>query len=309
MKTVWVSVWVGMAACALATAAENEPSPWSLRLGASYREFYDVEFAPVNFRNWNTENNGSGPYGVANVSGNVAAPNFTTVPIDYIRWNGGMHGLGSGDGWAPLIGLGRELMQRDAFRLGFAGNLQYYSLDIQYSRDGSMAAPNSFTANQYNQTVVGGTPLPIVLGQAPQAGAGIVNQTSFWIRNKFNADLWVFDAGLEAKVSPVKCVNVIAAAGPTLNLANVETMQDYAASWAPTGNPYPSDSWHAKRKQHDFDAVAGVYGAVGLSVALDERWTLAALYRYDYVPEGIGTDQAEVSLNGPSGQLMLIYAF
>jgi hypothetical protein len=314
MKQTWVksiaALVLGTTLAALA-AEQDGQGGWTLRLGASYREFYDVRFDPVNFVNWGNATVGGVPYGVQDVTAlNVAFP--TPVPLDYVRWNGGYKDLGSGDSWAPVVGVGKDFVTRDRFRLGFVGNLQYYSPAASFSEDGTMAVPGrAFSAAQYTQIAVNVPNQMILPGGAPNAVPTAGTDTRFWMRNRFSADLFVLDAGLEAKVEPVKCLNLVLAGGPSLNLADVHTLQDYQASWTqPAGvGAYPVGPYHRKRSESDFDVVAGLYGAVGLMVALDEKWSLAALYRYDYVPEGIGTDQAEVSLNGPSGQLMLIYRF
>ena len=311
MKHLWVKKIAALAlmtGLATMAAEQADQGGWTLRLGASYRQFYDVRFDPVNFVNWGNQSIGGAAFGLQDLTAiNVLFP--TAIPLDYVRWNGGYQGLGSGDGWAPIVGVGRDFLKRDRFSLGVVSNLQYYSPDAGFSQDGTMAAPGTaFSASQFNQIAI--PALPILPAGAPaNVGGAIQGDTRFWMRNRFSADLWVLDAGLEAKVKTAKCLNLLLAGGPTLNLANVDTLQDYSASWLGVVNAFAAGTYHQKRSERDFDAVPGLYGAVGLNVALNEKWSLAALYRYDYVPEGIGTDQAELSLNGASGQLLLLYAF
>jgi hypothetical protein len=324
MKHTWVKRIgaLALAGSLAAMAEQGDSNAWTLRLGASYREFQDVKFSPVEYANWGNWNSATGPAGVQNATPQAIAAGsllpFTPATLNYVRWNGGDKGVAGGGGWAPVVGAGKDLMEKGPFRLGFVSNLQYYALDTARTEDGTMAQPgDAFSAVQYLQTavdlakVVPALPPPL---PAPFFTPGVLVAGAaadrFWIRNRFSADVWVLDAGIEAKASCAKCLNLVLAGGPTLSLANTETLQEYDASWVrPAGNPTPSNSYHVKLNRTDIDAAGGLYGAVGLNVALNEKWSLAALYRYDYVAKEVGTDQAELNLKGSSGQLMLMYAF
>lgn len=308
-------------------------SPWTLRLGASYRDFDDVDFESVAFRNWGQSGVPDGPYGVQNAT---TAPGLMGgAVLDYVRYNGGSEGVDSGDKWAPSIGFRYDLTPacERGTTLALVGNLQYYRLDFGASASGTQAAPGGFSHELHHHPIAYDpstpllTPTPWALpGSAllpsppgPYLGTAIPG-TTFSIRNQFEMDLYVLDIGLEARATMDR-VNLTVALGPSLTIADAESSQTQQAAWqaqAPANAPppgfteipgVPADSYAEESSDSDTDFLLGAYAALGVNVDLSDSWSVGLECRYDYVDRDAGTDQAELDLSGASGIVRLAYKF
>jgi len=304
------------------SAADN--NGWSMRLGASYRSFQDVDFNSVPFRNWGNQAGVTGPFGVQGYALNPVyglpipalppAPKIVVVvPVQEVMYNGGTGDIDSEEGFAPVIGVAKELVQVGPFILSLAANLQYYSPESDSTERGNMVDAGNFTATQYtyNLWTFGGVPPDMLIfsgGVAvpPIPGSG----TQFSLQNRFDMDLWVLDAGLEARTD-FDCFSLNLALGPSLNITNVETSQTQQASWAgiPGIDAGATGSYSQKVTDRETDFIPGLYGAIGISFNLNEKWAVGAEYRYDWVNEEPGTDQGKIDLTGSSAQLKVTYKF
>jgi opacity protein-like surface antigen len=314
MKT-WLKTVVGLTVAMQAGVAWAGESPWTLRLGLSYRDFDDVAFQNVDFRNGGRNNIVGGPAGVQNVTTLPGSMTDVSVVLDEVRWNGGSEGVDGSDKFAPVIGFGYDLMQSGRIRLALVGNFQYYRLRMEgSSASGATGAPGSFTLKPYQHwwwdLDNSGTGETLSAGQ-PYTGTPFTT-TSFSVRNRFDMDVYVLDLGLEARAT-VSRLNVILALGPTLTIADAESSQRQSASWDAQGLPespsVPAGSYSQGSSESNTDVLPGAYVALGLSVDLSAAWSIALQYRYDYVSGDAGTSQAELDLSGSSGILSVSYRF
>ncbi|OGV76432.1 MAG: hypothetical protein A3K18_12760 [Lentisphaerae bacterium RIFOXYA12_64_32] len=320
MKT-WLKILVGVAVVVQAGVAWAGDGPWTLRLGASYRDFDDVDFKGVDFRNLGTALNPAGPYGVQDVTtvpGNVVG---TAVILDYLRWNGSSAGVDRDDKWAPVIGFGYDLRQAGKLRLALVGNFQYYHLETGTYASGNAVVHDGFSLEQYQHYVVD-APGTLIPGLAV---GGVTPGTIFAVRNQFEMDLYVLDLGLEARTTMDR-FNFTFALGPTLTITDAESSQRQQASWLAQGPgistpgpvlpcppqplPQPAGGSYAREEsESDTDFLLGAYVALGVTVKVSTSWFVGLEYRYDHVSGDAGTRQAELDLCGSSGILRLAYRF
>jgi hypothetical protein len=286
-----------------------------LRLGASYRVFDDVDFGQVAFANWGTQSNPTGPYGVQGVTNLVGAPVGTPVTLDYMRFNGSDVGVESDSAWAPVLGLSWDVLEEDDWTWSVVSNLQAYGVDAGDTAQGDNAAGgNGFDLERYRHWVLaGGVVSPGLAVPGPGAGG-----TAFAVRSEFELDLMVLDLGLEAR-KRYRNFEFTTAAGPTLNYSYCDTSQREMVSWAAqAGGLVPAGAYMVMHEESDRDLNVGVYGSLGLNVRMGGGVstgsrccpvTLGLECRYDYVPDDVGTDLAEIDLSGFSGQVRLVFEF
>ena len=304
MKT-WLSK-MAMAAVVLAGTAGAGESPWSLRLGVSYREFDDVSFSGGEFRNWG-QSGGAGPYGVQNITTALGAGFLDGIVLDEVSGGGGSGEIDTDNKFGPIIGLRYDLQQTGRVRLAIVGNFQYYRMDVGSDASGSTTDPGSFTVNQYVHTVVNPLTGAMTPG-APLVGPALAG-TTFALRNQFDMDLYVLDLGLEARTDLGCFVNLFVACGPSLTFADAESSQSQEAAWLAQGPGLAAGSYTEESSDSGSDLLLGAYAAVGVSFDLTESWSLALEARYDYVDGDAGTDQAEVDLSGYGAIVSLSYQF
>ncbi|OGV79555.1 MAG: hypothetical protein A3K19_02685 [Lentisphaerae bacterium RIFOXYB12_FULL_65_16] len=312
MKT-WLKRLVGVAVVVQAGVAWAGESPWTLRLGVSYRDFDDVDFKGGEFRNWGTQNNTVGPYGVQNATTapGLSFPDPSPVILDYVRSSGSSEEVDNSDKFAPIIGFRYDLTPECKLGLGVVGNLQYYRLDIGAgTMSGTAVAPGGFSVEQYQHWPIDASPGTLTPG-APLVGPAMPG-TTFSARNQLDMDLYVLDIGLDVRAT-VDRVNFTLAAGPTLTIADAESSQKQQASWEEQGGSpgvgLPAGSYTDKSSDSDTDFLLGAYAALGVTLDVTTSWSVGVEYRYDYVSEDAGTRQAELDLSGSSGILRVGYRF
>lgn len=312
MKTkIWLKRMMALALAAQAGVACAGDSPWTLRLGVSYRDFDDIKIKSANFRNWGQPNDA--PYGVQNVSKVVGNPLNAPVILDYVSGQGGSDRLDSSDKWAPVIGFAYELTPPDkAFGLSLVGNFQYYCFDTGSSASGAVGAPGTFTVTQYQHWWVDTSSpsdfIPDILTPGvPLVGPPLLG-TAFSVRSRFEMDLYVLDLGVQARAT-LKPVNLTLALGPTLSMAGAESSQIQQASWLAQGPGLPAGAYAKKSSDSELDFLPGAYGALGVTCDLTASWNIGIECRYDYVHGDAGTGQVKLDLSGFSGIARLAYQF
>jgi opacity protein-like surface antigen len=312
MKTkTWLKSVMTVAVAVQAGVAWAEDSPWTLRLGASYRDFDDMEFKRGDFRNWGQSD--VAPFGVQNVTTVVGNPLNAPVILDYVRADGGSDGLDSSDKWAPIIGIEYDLTpQCDLFGLSLVGNFQYYRFDARSSGAGAVGAPGPFTVQQYQHWWVDTDAPPDTIPDTLTPGVLLLGPslpgTTFAVRSTFDMQLYVLDFGLQARVKggPAK---LTLALGPTLTIADADSKQSQQASWLAQGPGLPAGTYARKASDSEVDFLPGAYAALGVSVDVSTSWSIGVECRYDYVDGDAGTDQVKMDLSSFSGVVRLAYQF
>ena len=229
MKTkTWLKGLV-VAAVVSGGAAWAGESPWSLRLGVSYRDFNSVDFSGGGFRNLGTQTNLVGPYGVQNIMTAPGNPILAPVILDYVSGSSNSAGFNSADKMAPVVGFRYDLKPVGQLKLALVGNFQYYNLDVD-------ASGGNLAVQQYQHFVLDAagtlTPGAILVGPAFPG-------TTVSVRNRFDMDLYVLDFGLEGRLA-VKSFNFTLAVGPSLTIANADLSQSQQASWIAQGPGLPA---------------------------------------------------------------------
>ncbi len=312
MKTkTWLNRVIAVAVAVLTGAAWAEDNPWTLRLGASYRDFDYIKIKTENFNNWGQANNA--PFGVQNVTTVVGNPLNAPVILDYVRSKDGSDGISSNDKWAPIIGFGYELTPADkTFGLSLVGNFQYYNFGAGISASGRVGAPGTFTVEQYQHWWVDTDSPPDFVPDTLTPGVKLLGPqlpgTSFSVRSKFDMDLFVFDLGVQARAT-LKQFNITFAVGPTLTIADAESSLSQQASWLAQGPGLPAGSYNRKTKDSELEFLPGAYGALGVIWDISAAWSLGVECRYDYVSGDAGTDQVKMDLSSFSGIARLAYQF
>lgn len=312
MKTkTWLKSMIAIAVAVQAGASWAGDSPWSLRLGVSYRDFDDIEIKDVNFGNWGQSN--SAPFGVQNVTTVVGNPLNAPVILDYFRAPSSSSGVDGSDKWGPIIGFEYAPVSSGSwFGLSMVGNFQYYCFGASSSASGSVGSPGSFEVEQYQHwwvdTDVPPDYVPDTLTPGVLLADGQLLGTSFAMRSKFDLDLYVFDLGLQARAT-IKRINVTLALGPTLSIVDAESSQTQQASWLAQGPGLPAGSSNQKTSDSEFDYLFGAYGALGVTLDITKSWSIGVECRYDYVHDDAGTDQVKMDLSGFSGIARLAYQF
>jgi hypothetical protein len=280
-------------------------SSWSLRFGPTYRDLDAVEFGEASFRNLGNQNNPAGPYGVQNATTVGAVPAGTPVALDYVQWPGATEHVDQSDHWGPGIGIGLRGPEVSLLRLGLAANVQAYAVRVSKSGAGSMVAPGPFSATQYRHLVlIGGALSPQVAQIAPAAGG-----TQFAVCDTFDMDLIVLDLGLEAQTA-WRQLSFTLAAGPTLNLADCESVQRSTVWWAAqAGGSLPAGLYAARNHDSELNVIPGLYGSVGIMWAISARLALGAELRYDTAVSEAETDSAGIDLDGASVQARMTCRF
>lgn len=280
---------------------------WSLRLGVSYRDFDNIKFGDGEFRNFGQQE-GEGPFGVQNISSETAFPDFGLLNADYVRYNGGGSGdFDDTDHLAPIIGFRYEFAPSGNWQWSIVGNFQYYNLESGNGASGSSEDPGDFTYAQYQHFVGFGIIFPIPEGDLPNDPPE--PGTTFSVRNKFDLNLYVLDLGVEGRANWDN-FHLSAAVGPTLTIADMDSSQTQSASWAAQGvDLLPAGSYSEKIGDSETKIMPGVYGAVGATVDLSDRWSVGVEGRYDWVSDNAGNGQADLDLSGFSGIVSVMFRF
>ena len=312
MKTKnWLNSMIAVAVAVQAGVAWAGDSPWRLRLGASYRDFDDIEIENVKFGNWGQSNRA--PFGLQNVTTVVGNPLNAPVILDYVRVTGGSNGFDSSDKWGPILGFEyAPVADNSWFGLSMVGNFQYYSFDASSSAAGAVGSPGPFEVEQYQHWWVDTNKSPDYVPDTLTPGVlladGQLLGTSFAMRSKFDLDLYVLDLGLQARAT-IKRINVTLALGPTLSIVDAESSQTQQASWLAQGPGLPAGSSNQKTSDSELDFLFGAYGALGVNLDITKSWSIGVECRYDYVHGDAGTDQVKMDLSSFSGIARLAYQF
>mgnify|MGYP006286583417 CR=1 FL=1 len=305
MKTLTRSVLLMGLVAVLQVAVSAQGGNWRLQLGVSYRNFDDVDFESVEFRNWGAQT-GGGPFGVQNATTTPAS----NVDLDYVRWDGTSEDIDDLGHWSPVLGVYKPLGESERFSLGIAAHMQYYCIESNVSTAGDMASPDTFTAIQYNHQARAGTILPVFPGALPNvppvAPVG-GTMTSFRMDADTEMHLLVFDCGLQASI-PVAMTEITAGLGPTVSIADVDSEQKGQVTWSAQPG-VDAGTQRIARSDSETDILFGGFASVGISVDVTENLQLAADYRYDFVDGHAGDDLASMDLDGSSGQVAIRFNF
>ena len=103
-------------------------------------------------------------------------------------------------------------------------------------------------------------------------------------------------------------LDLFVAAGPSLNIVDMDSEVSESASYTSPGNQ--GDSFY-RQSQSDggTDILFGLYGAIGAQYWFNEQAGLVLEARYDEVFDKAETDLAELDLSGFSGMAKVIFRF
>jgi len=303
-----------LAAMPLLTVAQE--SGWRMGVGASYRDFGDVDFESFTSPNYDNTDPAAGPLGLQGytigglVAAGVVIPDFPTeVPFnaDHASFVGGDGSVGSSDSWAPVITFEQVPNAEDGIAVTLVSNLQFYQVDVDTDNDPAALDIHNY---QHKATRIGTVP---TIAPNPSSGenAGPSTGTNVTVESDFEMDLFVIDVGLKASMDVCSGFSIYGAVGPTLNIADIETAQSLEATFfGPANLPGNPGNMRAEEDDDELDFAIGGYISLGGVIQIDERWAIGAEARYDALfGSDPGTSQAEIELDGLSGQLKVLFSF
>lgn len=300
----------------------------------------------------------NGPYGVQNVQSrlipaatNPPVPNTTPYPstregaklnpnaglgeegpffitLDSIRYESDSEDVDGSDSGSLQLGLDRYLTFMDRWLIYLTTDLHFYNIDFSNVHSNAND-PGAFTPLQFTHQVVDADDDPldgrIIEHINPSVAAPIAGSspgTSYSVRNQFDMDLTVIDAGIKFTLEP-RDLNVSLAVGPTLSFVDASVTQRQIASWAVPGpdphqrglDPHsasptvPAGSTSMTARDSDQFVALGLYLSLDLIYEFSYRWGVQGSIRYDYVGDEVDTSLAELDLSGAGGQLQLFYKF
>lgn len=122
-------------------------------------------------------------------------------------------------------------------------------------------------------------------------------------RYDLDIDAFTFGAGISSRLE-MGPVDLKLGMGPSLTLVNYNVAYDaYGGNIGETPKSLVSES--------DDDIVArwGLYGTLGLIYDFNESWGMEVGLRYDYIPDNVNTNVANIDLSGMSTEVKLVYSF
>ncbi len=320
-----------------ATAVQAAGNGWRFFTAATYRVIDDVDFsrAPLVNPAYAPATDGVNQYQFVNGTFDLNAGTFQIAnaaqydPIGWVPATPGPFGVsqtsvfldqvtaGSQNtdfhhGTAGVVlGVEKPWRMEGGLELSFRASFWYAADDIDEA-----AALNTQTTELSIGLVDGGdgvitNPTPLsdsaaggddfVFANAAGPG-GTATTTAVAIRS-LDMDLYVLSAGLSGKYDLGKGFSLRCGTGPTLNLSRVETRLGAQT----TVGGVAGASW--KQTDADTDLAFGWYGRLGLEYQATERVSLGLDWRYDWVFQDVGTDQATIDLDGQSLAISLTVAF
>lgn len=284
---------------------------WKLSLGASYRNFDDIDFKSFNFRNFDNVDTASGPFGIQNL-----APIEPTLPdgqitLDTVRFIGTSADVDFSDSLSPIVigleavfDLGLRPEVENTFSISIVSNLQYFNVEVSESEQGNSTNAGQFEGRQFNYQVLGGVlVLPPINLDNPTIG--LASGTTTTVINEFDMELYVLDLGVKPSFTTDRLSSGVAV-GVAINFVDISTSQTEQGAFT----IIPSGEYNLTRKNSESDILLGAYAAFSLEVGITEHIGLAFEYRYDWVDDDdAGTSQVDADLKGQSGLIRAVYRF
>ena len=303
-----------IASCKLLAQTE-----WKFSLGTSYRDFDDVEFSSLAFRNSDNVNAVGGPFGIQDLAGmQPSLPNGAQVTAETVTFTGGSGDVDFSESWATVV-VGAEttldivslMNMEDRFSISLVFNFLLFEVEVNESHKGSAADPGEFVGTQSNYLVADG----LVLVPPVASVNGIASGTSASVNNDFDMNLMVFDIGLKPTFSTDR-LSAGVAIGYTMSIADIETRQREQGRFRDIANAVDasgvsvSGPYGISRNDETSDVLPGGYVAFEIEFGITDAIGLAFQYRYDWVGKsGVSNNQAELDLDGQSGAVRLVYNF
>ena len=293
-----------MAALPLLAAAGN----WKLSIGASYRDFDDVDFDKIHnlgIRNLRLflDAGQATEYSDALIE-DIQAGFVQIVDVEGITsgYRGSNEGTDSSDSFAPVISAETPVWVSDNGRLtlNFITNLQWYSMDV----GGNSSYSGTATATQNQYWVQNG-----VLSPRPTGNGVPYNDLSLSGKAKthFEMDLYEIDLGLKLLFAVQEKIECFVAGGPTLNIVDMDSSVSETLNWSAPGDN--GTLAKERRRDSDTDLIFGGYISAGAEYWFNEQFGLSIEGRYDAALDDAETSQASLDLDGFSGQAKLMMRF
>jgi hypothetical protein len=304
-------------AIAQVTHGQLAETQWRLSLGVNYRDFGRVEAKRLTLSNPGLAGgyvNGQADFGGAGltlvldnratVAGgqNTGLPANNTLALDRAAFGGDDTSLDQDLG--RVIEGQMRLLSKSPVNLDLCLNLTTAGGD---SRDRFRAdvttdnwrepAPVVGVAAARTPAVHPGTLPPL----APGGGVATTNGVA-----EYSIEVDAYTLGLGLKGAYVLGPVVLQLGlGPTLTLAELDARVDEVVRWNADGQVV----YRRQASDDTTQVIVGGYLSLGLAYAITERWGVAAEFRYDALTRDLESTYADVSLDGPSGQLKLTYMF
>jgi len=314
MKNTAIAITT-MCFLSLSSVSLQAGGPWRLSLGVNYRQVDDVKIDATAFQSPNPGYpdyvNGAVlgmPGGFVFVEDDNRQVNPAGIAsLDTITLSSASKGMDGG--WGLALGAEKLWRRND----DIAWNLNLSLLTAR--ADMSTRLHGNVSTDAFD---VSGVPPPILPSpfspanpNSAQYGPGVFpvpaggTATTFgYFDFDVDLDLYTFGAGISGNYA-VRKLNLLAGAGPTLNIADYSVKATEVVRWDDDGSVL-----YSRRRSNDtLQVLFGAYVNVGLRYDFNERVGISAEYRYDHVFDKIRTTLTEIDLRGSSGQLKLSYQF
>ena len=294
---------------------------WTLSIGTSYRDFDDVNFGSLKFRNFDNVDSSGGPFGIQDLAS--MQPNFpdgSQLSVETVEFTGSDGDVDFSESLAPIvvgveryIDIGSIVDVEDSFYLGLMFDFLFFNPKVSETVVGNSTNVGNFNVTQSTYTVVGGRVVgpPISSVSENQFASG----TNVKVKNNFDMNLFVFDFGLKPAFRTEQ-LSVGGAIGFSVNIADIEMRQSEEGDFTLLPNAVNSSAgpvtgpYRITRSDDTLDVFSGGYLAFDMEFNITESFGLGLQYRYDWVIDGdAGTNQAELDLDGQSGTIRFLYHF
>jgi hypothetical protein len=305
---------MGLAAAAM-FAFPASALDWQFSLGAAYRTFGDVDFNGVVFAGplaqpddvrgpyINGSNYMQGPIQVVrvvDVNNQIAG---TNAVLDKASFAGGSEELDNSG--SVILEASGKLWERDSFslRLNLSVTSLWSDLNTGFS---PQVLSDSFSVPGGVAPIQPTNDPPLPAGSENLAGVAATTALADYDIEVYGA---VFGAGLSGAFKAGRFAFTLGA-GPTLTIAHMDAHMDEVVNWSGTVFNNPNGSVYRKsRTDRTTEVLIGAYAGIGVSCAITESIAAGLEYRYDWIPDQLSGDLADIDLSGHSGILKVTFGF
>lgn len=294
----------------LMMAASLSADEWEWSLGVNWRSFRDVRLKEFAFNNGNcvdgnVEQMGGGlwRYTVRSPVNQVSGSALNEVTYRTVSFSGDSdnsdHGKGVAFGGSRVLGRAETVTVR---------------LDLSLSTARADSGHGSAATQEYETWSIGADswsagPVPdpdkpslVSANHTRIVSSETANSVSV-VRHDLNACMYAVGAGLSLSCR-VSGVDVVVGAGPGLSVIDYDFRRVARCAWIDGSTFYSEETGTDATKVR-----AGGYASIGICFPAMGPVAIGISGRYDYIPDELNTDIAEIDLSGFTAQLAVTWRF
>ena len=275
-----------------------EAGNFSLNIGMSWRNFRATKFrgtTPPGYKGVFSRSDADGMVGDYNSNFSHIGSTHRDEAVIVYKDAGKQErkkDVDTSDKFAPAIGMGYQVWQKDSLALSAVLGFQYYELD----KDSSGIQGGEHSSYQ---TIIPGIPA------APERDSHETDYISSGARTKFDMSLYAFDLGLRFDYSLIASCRLFAAAGPTLAFADMESTNSHHVIRNADGARLASD----RDSSNSRDTIWGLYASCGAEVMFTKHFGASAEIRHDNAFDSLDTKYVVQPLDSFGGMVKLVWRF